>query len=115
MHEYGMDRYMYLHNLAKAMRIVYDQPANKVEARNYMLKKVSMEPVFAEDLVIDANDLMEAGIADTPERAEELLNLVVAVVHKNPLNNNRDVLLKQAGKMAKSKFAAKTRYVKWTR
>ena len=115
LHEYGMDRYMYLHNLAKAMRIVYDQPANKVEARNYMLKKVASEPVFAEDLVIDANDLMEAGIADTPERAEELLNLVVAVVHKNPLNNNRDVLLKQAGKMAKSKFAAKTRYVKWTR
>ncbi len=117
LHQIGKERYMYLHNLAKAMRIVYDQPTTKVESRNYLLQKITLnkEPVFAEDLVIDTNDIMEAGITDNPERAKELLELVVALVHKNPANNNRDVLLKYAKKYQKSKLAAKMRYVKWVR
>lgn len=117
LHQIGKERYMYLHNLAKAMRIVYDQPTTKVESRNYLLQKITLnkEPVFAEDLVIDTNDIMEAGITDNPERAKELLELVVALVHKNPVNNNRDVLLKYAKKYHKSKLAAKMRYVKWLR
>ncbi len=117
LHKMGKERYMYLHNLGKAVRIVYDQPTMKVESRNYMLGKItgSGEPVFAEDLVIDANDLLEAGIVETPEQAEEVLNLVVALVHKNPKNNHRDVLLKYSRKYAKNKLAAKLRYVNWLR
>lgn len=116
-HELGMERYMYLHNLGKAMRIVYNQSTAKVESRNYMLQRLrsGKEPVFAEDLVIDANDLLAAGIAETPERAEEILNLVVAVVHKNPINNQRDILLKYAKKYARNKLAARTRYVTWVK
>ena len=58
--KYGNERYNYLHNLSKAMRIVYDQPSLKIESRNYMMKKIisGNEPVFVEDLVIDANDIM---------------------------------------------------------
>jgi adenine C2-methylase RlmN of 23S rRNA A2503 and tRNA A37 len=71
------------------------------------------EAVFLEDLVIDANDLMEAGIAETPEQAQELLELVVALVHKNPKNNQRDVLLKMAKKYSKNKLSARMRYIRW--
>ena len=35
--KYGNERYNYLHNLSKAMRIVYDQPSLKIESRNYMM------------------------------------------------------------------------------
>ncbi len=115
--KYGNERYNYLHNLSKAMRIVYDQPSLKIESRNYMMKKIisGNEPVFVEDLVIDANDIMEAGITDSAEKAAELLEQVAALVHKNPANNHRDVLLKYAKKYSKNKLAAKTRYVKWVK
>ncbi len=115
--EHGMERYNYLHNLSKAMRVVYDQPSLKIESRNFLMKQIqtNKEPVFVEDLVIDANDIMEAGIADTAEKAEELLNQVVAVVHKNPKNNQRDLLLKTAKKYSRNKLAAKTRNVRWIR
>ena len=115
LHKHGLEMYNYLHNLSKAQRIVYDQPSNKIEARNYFMQVIQSnhEPVFTEDLVIDANDIMEAGITDSPERAEELLDLVVSEVHKNSKNNQRDILLKAAKKYSKNKFAAKTRYVKW--
>ena len=115
--KYGNERYNYLHNLSKAMRIVYDQPSLKIESRNDMMKKIisGNEPVFVEDLVIDANDIMEAGITDSAEKAAELLEQVAALVHKNPANNHRDVLLKYAKKYSKNKLAAKTRYVKWVK
>lgn len=115
--EYGFDRYNYIHDLSKAVRIVYDQSPHKIEARNYMMNQILSlhEPVFVEDLVIDANDLMEEGLADTPEAAEALLFKLLAPVHKNRANNRRDVLLKQAKKYAKSKFASKTRYITWSR
>ena len=89
----------------------------KIESRNYMMKEIrnNKEPVFVEDLVIDANDILEAGIVDSAERAEELLDLVIAVVHSNPKNNQRDVLLKMAKKYSRNKIAAKTRYVRWIR
>ena len=58
---------------------------------------------------------MQAGIADTPERARELLGYTTSVVHYRPKNNDRDVLMKAAKKFSRSKFAVKTRYVKWMR
>lgn len=115
--EHGLERYEYLHNLAKAQRIVYDHPSLKIESRNYRMKTIMAqnEPIFVEDLVIDANDIIEAGITDSPEKAEELLDLVIAVVHKNPKHNERNTLLKAAKKFSRNKFAAKTRYVRWVR
>lgn len=115
LYEKGLERYDYLHNLSKAMRIVYDQPTTKIEARNYMMNsiKANKEAVFVEDLVIDSNDILEAGITDSAEQAEELLNMIIAVVHKNPKNNDRSVLLKMAKKYSKNKLAVKTRYITW--
>lgn len=115
--EHGMDRYLYLHNLAKAVRIIFDQPQNRIESRNWYMQtaKTNHEPIFVEDMVIDANDLLQAGIAKNAEEAKELLNYTVAAVHKNPLNNKRDVLLSYAKKMARSPIARKSRYVNWLR
>ena len=115
--KFGMEEYEYLHNLSKAQRIVYDQPSHKIESRNYQMSTIrtNNEPVFIEDLVIDENDLMEAGIADTPERAREILGYTTAVVHYKPKDNQRDILMKAAKKFSKSKFAVATRYVKWMR
>lgn len=117
LYEVGTERYEYMHNLIKAQRIVYDQPALKIEGRNYLMKKIKTngEPVFVEDLVIDANDLMEAGIADTPEKADMLLHLVVSRVHKDPKYNERTYLLKTAKKYARNKLAAKLRNIDWVR
>lgn len=113
--ELGKDRYMYLHNLAKAQRIVYDYTTLKVESRNYALQEITAnkEAVFVEDLVIDANDIMAAGITDNPERAQQLLHSVLAPVHKNPRNNNREFLLKTAKKYSRNKLAEQMRYVSW--
>lgn len=115
--EVGKKRYNYLHNLSKAQRIVYDQPTQRIESRNYAWKEIvaNNEAVFVEDLVIDANDIMEAGITDDPERAEELLKSVCALVHKHPGNNHRETLLKYAKKYSKSKLAEKMRYINWYR
>lgn len=115
LYEVGKKRYNYLHNLGKAQRIIYDYTTLKVESRNIAWQQIvtNNEAVFVEDLVIDANDIMEAGITDDPARAEELLHSVVALVHKNPNNNHRETLLKYAKKYNKNKIAEKLRYVNW--
>lgn len=115
--EHGWDRFNYLHNLSKAQRIVYDQPSSKIESRNYMMKVITSNnvPVFVEDLVIDANDIMEAGITDSPEKAQWLLTQIIAAVHKKVQNNDREILLKLAKKYSRNKLAAKLRYVRWIR
>lgn len=115
--EHGQERYDYMHNLSKAMKIIFDHSNNRIESRNWNMQtiKTNHEPVFLEDLKIDANDLMEAGIAKNAEHAKEILSNVAAVVHMNPVNNQRDVLMKTAKKMARSRFAVKTRYITWLR
>ena len=85
--------------------------------RDAVLKQVLMErqPIFAEDLRIDADDIIEAGITDDPERADELWHMLPDVVHENPALNDREKLLNYAKKFHKSKFRATFRQVKWLR
>lgn len=114
-YQIGMDRYNYIHNLAKAHRIVYPQGNVKVQNRHYMLEDVfaNKEPIFAEDLAIDAQDIIDAGITDSQERAAELLNLLPDVVHGRPSQNKRELLLNYARKFSKSRIRAAFRGVKW--
>lgn len=111
----GMDRYDYVHNLAKAQRIVYPQGNVKVQNRHYMLEDIfaNKEPIFIEDLDITREDILEAGITDSPEKAEYLLSLLPAVVHRKPSQNKKDKLLEYARKFEKSKLKAAFRGVKW--
>lgn len=111
----GMERYDYVHNLAKAHRIVYPQGNVKVQNRHYMLEDVfaNKEPIFIEDLAIDAQDIIDAGITDSQERAAYLLGLLPEIVHRKPSQNKKDKLLEHARKFDKSKLKATFRGVKW--
>ena len=113
----GWDKYNYLDKLAKAQVIVYDYNNQRIIGRDAILKQVLEErqPIFAEDLYIDADDIIEAGITDDPERADELWHMLPDVVHENPGLNDRERLLKYAKKFHKSKFRATFRDVKWLR
>lgn len=113
----GWDKYNYLDKLAKAQVIVYDYSNQRIIGRDAILKQVLAErqPIFAEDLRIDADDIIEAGITDDPERADELWHMLPDVVHENPAYNEREKLLKYAKRFHRSKFSATFRDVKWLR
>lgn len=113
----GMERYNYVHNLAKAQRIVYPTGNVKVENRHYLMEEImaGKEPIFIEDLAIDAQDILDEGITDSQERAAYLLELLPAVVHQKPQLNKKKELLKCARRFNKSKLSAAFRGVKWLR
>ena len=116
-YERGWDRYQYLANLEKAQRIVFEYHSDtKIQSKMYMIDEFKRkgEAVFAEDLAIDANDLIEAGIC-TPDNAGKMLSMLVETIHVKPNMNNYKELLQLAKKYKKSKFAAMTRGVKWLR
>ena len=111
------DKYNFMDKLAKAQIIVYGYHNQRSVGRDAVLKQILTErqPIFAEDLRIDADDIIEAGITDDPERAEELWHMLPDVVHENPALNDREKLLAYAKKFHKSKFRATFREIKWLR
>lgn len=113
----GWDKYNFMDKLSKAQAIVYDLNTSRIEGRNYILDTVMREkqPIFIEDLAIDADDIIEAGITDDQQRAEYLLSLLPDVIHQKPGNNERKALLSYAKKFNKSKFRVAFRDVKWLR
>jgi tRNA nucleotidyltransferase (CCA-adding enzyme) len=112
--KYGMERYEYLHSLSKAQRIVYELTEARIIARNEVMKELlySGDPIFIEDLAVNAEDLIQAGIPKGPKVGEMLL-MLTDVVHRRPRENTKEVLLAYAKKFSKSKWAAKTRNVHW--
>lgn len=116
-YERDMERYNYLANLEKAQRIVFDYDSEtKIKSKMYLLEEIHAlnEPIFVEDLAIDGNDLIEAGICEGKD-VGKLLKMLVERVHIKPNENNRKDLLKLAKLYKKNKLAALTRGVKWTR
>lgn len=116
-HRHGWDKYYYIDKLQKAEAIVFDANRHKIEARDFLLREVKnkRDPIFPEDLVIDANDIMEAGITEDAERAEWLLSLLPDVVHRRPQDNDRKILLKCAKNFNRSRFRRAVRDVNWLR
>jgi len=117
-YQHGMDRYNYLANLEKAQRIVFDYDSDtKIKSKMYLLEEIHAlrEPIFIDDLTVDANDLIEVGLCDTVEEGEKLLGLVVEKLHQYPLKNKRDEILKLAKKYKNNKIAAATRKIRWVR
>ncbi len=116
-YERGWERYQYLANLEKAQRIVFDYHSDtKIKSKMYMIDEFKRkgEAVFVEDLAIDANDLIEAGICTTDD-VGKMLSMLVETIHVKPNLNDYKELLKLAKKYKKSKLAAMTRGVKWLR
>lgn len=113
----GWDKYKFLDKLTKAQAIVFDSSTQKIEGREHILKILLAErqPIFEEDLAIDADDIIEAGITDDLARAEYLLSLMPAVVHQKPKKNDRKELLAMANKFNKNKLSVVVRDVRWLR
>ena len=111
------DKYNFLDKLSKAQVIVYDYSNQRIIGRDEILKLVleQRQPIFTSDLRIKAEDILNAGITDDPERAEELLGMLPDVVHGNVALNEKDKLLGYAKKFHKSRFRAAFRDVKWFR
>ena len=116
-YKHGWDKFHFYDKLSKAQVIVFDFNDAKIEGREYLLKMIAYErqPIFEEDLAIDVNDIMEAGITDDAERAQYLLSLLPAVVHQKPQKNERKELLKLAKQYNKSKLKASLRGIDWHR
>lgn len=113
-----MERSDYLLNLQKALMIIFDYSIEtKVKSKMYLLKEFERnnEPIFVEDLVITADDLMAEGISDDPEECDKLLHMLVERLHIDPKQNTRKDLLELAKKYKKNKMAAYLRGVKWIR
>lgn len=111
-----MERSEYLLNLQKALLIIFDYSIEtKIKSKMYLLKEFEKngDPIFVEDLAIDANDLMEAGILDTPEECEKMLKMLIERLHLEPKKNTRKELFKLAKSYKKNKLKAYFRGVSW--
>ena len=115
--QYGWDKYNFYDKLLKAQNIVYELENQRQVGRDAILKVILTEkqPIFVEDLVIDADDIIEAGITDSRERAEYLLDLLLTPVHKDRWTNDRDKLLKIARGYNRNALKRKLRRVNWIR
>jgi len=101
----GRESYEYLDGLAKAQRIVYDLPEEGVLNRYRMMRHIEedREPVFIEDLEITLDDLLDHEIA-AGKKAEQILDALIKLVHKQPRLNTKKALLFYAKKYAKTPF-----------
>ena len=59
------------------------------------------EPIYLEDMCIDKNDIIESGIADGA-KAEQILEALLDLVHRQPELNSKKALLKCAEQYAKN-------------
>ena len=103
--------------MEKAQRIVFSYDSEtKIRSKIFMLDEIHKfgEPIFPEDLKIDANDLIEAGICDR-DKAQKILNMLTEEIHTHPKKNTREQLLKLAKVYSKNKVAAALRGIHWTR
>lgn len=113
-----MERSDYLLQLQKALMIVFGYDIEtKVKSKMYLFDQFekSSDPIFVEDLAIDGNDLMEAGITETPEETEKMLSMLVERLHIEPKKNTRRELLELAKRYKKHKLIAYFRGVSWLR
>jgi tRNA nucleotidyltransferase (CCA-adding enzyme) len=107
----GEDVYEFLSSLCKQQREVYETPGFRIESRYYLLDdmKKGKEPIFLEDLAIDGNDLLEAGIVEG-EKVGEMLKMLLDTAHRFPGLNTKPKLLKKA-KALKNPIRAKFRNI----
>lgn len=112
----GMERYLFLQNLAKAQRLVYDLIEDKIVSRDYMLKVIQneKEPLFIEDLAINGDDLIAAGFKQG-ENIGEMLSMLLDATIKKPYLNEKQALLKLAKLYRKSWIRRITRNVQWVK
>jgi hypothetical protein len=91
-------------------------PESKILGRHYMMEEIKerSEPIYIEDLKIDEIDIIYNGIAED-EKAEELLRMLLDLVHKEPRRNTKKELLASAEEYSTNKLKATFRKVRWLR
>jgi tRNA nucleotidyltransferase/poly(A) polymerase len=112
----GWERYNYMASLEKAQRIVFDFfNETKIKSKIYLIEEIKMyrETIFEDELAIDANDLLAAGICKDAEDAAKMLTMLVEEMHVHPRKNTRTDLLELAKKYKKFKFLTWTRGTHW--
>ncbi len=111
----GLERYEFVHNVAKAQVIVCDTPKLRVEGRNFMFREFKRvgDPIFVEDLKLTGEELIEAGICADEEDAKNMLFMLCDVIHREPSMNTNKKLLDKAKWFKKHKIRAAFRNVNW--
>lgn len=113
----GHDDYTFVDKVARQEKKIYDRSDYKVEGRHYLLEEIlyNNEPFKVEHLEINADDLINNGIAKDEEHANELLDQVLDFVITQPKLNKKDRLLKKAKQIKTNPFVKYTRKVWWRR
>lgn len=112
-YQYGLARYRYMDSLAQDKVVVYSGSPRRINKRKELTDRFEMmnEPIFAEDLVIDGNDIKALGFEG--EKIGEVIDALVTEVHRKPYKNNRDSLTKMAEDYKKNPMKVKIRNNKW--
>lgn len=113
-----MERSEYLLNLQKAQRIVFEYDTEtKIRSKMFMLAEFEKnhDPIFIDDLAIDADDLIEAGIFSEISDCENMLRMLIERMHIEPNRNTRSELLKLAERYKRHKVIAYFRGISWMR
>lgn len=98
----GKESYEYWEVLAKQQRKLYDHPENRIMSRYYMLqefKQLKMA-IYPEDLAVDADDLIAAGVPT--DKVGYILEKLLYRVHYFPRRNTREYLLSEAKRCSRN-------------
>lgn len=116
-YKHGWDKFHFYDKLSKAQVIAFEYDPSKIEGREHIMQLIigGRQPIFEEDLAIDADDIIEAGITDDRQRAEYLLSLLPAAVHQKPNKNVKKELLSLAKQYNGNKLKARFRGIDWLR
>ncbi|WP_130861877.1 hypothetical protein [Bacilliculturomica massiliensis] len=111
----GRENYEYWENVTKQQCKVYDHPDNRIMSRYYMLKEFAeyKMAVWPEDLAVDRDDLLAAGIPE--KKADYILEKLLYMVHYKPRLNTRKDLLSAAKRAAANPFSKYLRDVHFFR
>lgn len=101
----GLAFFHFLVNVSKLLHIVY--PLNDAELQQKILLfreiKENKEPVFLEDLAVNGNDLIKAGIGEGIVIGR-ILDRLLEAVHLEPETNSRNLLLELAQKIKEESY-----------
>ena len=91
----GTADFQYLSDVSEQQRKVYHLDVGALHYRMQLYNEIQSngEPIFIEDLAVNGNDLIEAGLAEGVGIGK-LLYLLLDVVHQAPEKNEKDLLLK---------------------
>lgn len=104
LYKYGLKMYNFVDNISKIQARVYGLKTDGIGRRHMILQKIALEnePVFLEDLSMNAETLMKEGLAKDQQEADSLLDLLVYIVHRHPDYNEPHLLLSQVYRLNKN-------------